>query len=81
MMWGHGWGDWLWMGLGLLVFWGGMVTVVVFAFRAWGRNPSHQRGAPRAPDAHDILAERFARGEISEDEFERRRHVLEHQAT
>lgn len=26
----------------------------------------------------DILAERFARGEISEDEFEQRRRVLEH---
>ena len=28
--------------------------------------------------ARDILAERFARGEISEEEFEERRRVLEH---
>ena len=28
--------------------------------------------------ARDILAERFARGEISEEEFEQRRRVLEH---
>lgn len=29
------------------------------------------------PDAPEILAERFARGEISQDEFEERRRVLE----
>lgn len=28
--------------------------------------------------ARDILAQRFARGEISEEEFEQRRRVLEH---
>ena len=28
--------------------------------------------------ADDILAERFARGEISQEEFEERRRVLEH---
>jgi putative membrane protein len=27
--------------------------------------------------AHDVLAERFARGEISQEEFEERRRVLE----
>lgn len=29
-------------------------------------------------NARDILAERYARGEISEEEFEQRRRVLEH---
>ena len=31
----------------------------------------------RSHDAGDILAERFARGEISEEEFEQRKRVLE----
>jgi uncharacterized membrane protein len=31
----------------------------------------------RRPDAQGILAERFARGEISEEEFEQRKRVLE----
>lgn len=31
----------------------------------------------RRPDAGEILAERFARGEISDEEFEQRRRVLE----
>lgn len=35
-----------------------------------------QRGGSR-PNAPEILAERFARGEISQDEFEERRRVLE----
>ncbi len=32
--------------------------------------------APSATDAHRILDERFARGEIDEDEYRRRRDVL-----
>jgi uncharacterized membrane protein len=31
----------------------------------------------RRPEAREILAERFARGEISEEEFEQRRRVLQ----
>jgi putative membrane protein len=30
----------------------------------------------RGPAAEDVLAERFARGEIDEDEFRRRREAL-----
>jgi uncharacterized membrane protein len=41
----------------------------------------NQRDNDRAPakrsDARSILEERFAKGEISEDEFEQRRRVLE----
>lgn len=32
-----------------------------------------------SPTAREILAERFARGEISEDEFTKRKRVLERQ--
>ena len=33
-------------------------------------------GAARGPDPLDILRERYARGEIDDEEFERRRKVL-----
>ena len=79
MMWGWGMG----MMVMMLVFWGGLIAVVVFLARGFGTRPTqgeHQRREPdrREPDAREILAERFARGEISEDEFEQRRRVLEH---
>ena len=79
MWWGHSWGDWLWMGLSMLVFWGGLVTVVVLAVRAFGGRSS-PRDEERVKDARAILAERFARGEISEEEFEHRSQVLERRA-
>jgi putative membrane protein len=78
MMWG--WGDslggWLAMVLMMLLFWGGIVALVVFVLRS-----TNQRDDDRVPakksDARSILEERFAKGEISEDEFEQRRRVLE----
>ena len=86
MMWTDGWGGWIGgtvMMLMMLVFWGGLIALVVFLARGFGTRQSqgeHQRREPdlRAPDAREILAERFARGEISEDEFKQRRRVLEH---
>lgn len=75
MMWGDGWG-WIGGGLMMLIFWGGLIAVIVFLVRGAGR--SSQGGAtPRPRDARDMLAERFARGEISGEEFEQRKRVLE----
>jgi putative membrane protein len=81
MMWGWGdaWGGWLVGALMMLLFWGGIVALVVFAFRGWGGERRDGRHEER-PDAREILEERFAKGEISEDEFEQRRRVLEHAA-
>lgn len=74
MMW-WGWGDgswvsWLLMSLMMLVFWGGIIVLVVWAIRGFGRTsePRH--------DAESILEERFARGEIDAEELESRRKVL-----
>jgi putative membrane protein len=81
MMNGDGW-SWVWGGLMMLIFWGGLVALVVFAVRGgFGARSSHGDERRSAPDAQEILAERFARGEISEDEFEERRHVLERRAS
>lgn len=75
---GHGWGvgGWIIMALLMLVFWGGVVTVVVLLLRR-PHHPGH--GFPERP-AHDeaerILNERFARGEIDEQELTARRAAL-----
>ena len=79
MWWDHGgWGagDWLAMSLMMLVFWGALIALVVWLIRS---NRTDQR--PDAPAstrrADEVLAERFARGEIDEDEFTRRRELLQ----
>ena len=77
MMWGYGYGDgswvgWLVMGIVMLVFWGLVVAGVIFAFRYFGHDHEHRgRG-----DALRILDERYARGEIDADEYNRRRQLL-----
>jgi len=66
---GAGWGGWLVMTLTMVVFWGGLATVIVLLLR-------RPVASPREDTSAAILAERFARGEIDETEYERRRQVL-----
>lgn len=73
---GWGWG-WIVGGLMMLLFWGGIIALIVFFVRGGAR--SSETGEKRTTrDARDILEERFARGEMSEEEFEQRKRVLEH---
>lgn len=68
MWWWHdgGWGGWVMMSLSMLVFWGlvawGVITVL--------RGNAHSREPERT------LADRFARGEIDEEEYRRRSAAL-----
>lgn len=75
---GWGWGAWLAMALMMLVFWGGLITVIVVAFRSWGRHG--EASAPGATSARDdalgVLDGRFARGEIDAEEYASRRDLL-----
>lgn len=70
-----GWngGDWVAMVLMMLAFWGVVVGVVVWALRS-GRRTDDGRGDSAAPQR--VLGERFARGEIDDDEYRRRLEVL-----
>ncbi len=70
---GWGWGAWLMMGIFMLGFWGLVAWVVVTLVRG-SSNP--QRSQPTERSAEEILAERFARGEIDKDEFTQRRDAL-----
>ena len=57
-----GWG-WIWM----LIFWGSIIALIVWGVRRLtvDRSPLAHRSSPL-----DIAKERYARGEISREEFE-----------
>ncbi|MER5911381.1 SHOCT domain-containing protein [Streptomyces sp. NPDC001982] len=82
MFWyGHDMSGWGWFGasLGMIVFWALIITVLVLLFRGLGRSmPGGSRdvASRTTPSAEELLAERFARGEIDEDEYQRRLRVL-----
>jgi putative membrane protein len=64
------------MGGGILILLA-LAALVVFLVRGdFGARPSQGDDKRSGPDAREILAERFARGEISKDEYEERRRVL-----
>jgi putative membrane protein len=75
MMYTYGGGaSWFLMGLMMVLVWGGIITAVIFVMRGGGRHPV----PPRPHDVSEhILAERFARGEIDEEEFQKRLGVLQ----
>ncbi|MBI2778156.1 MAG: SHOCT domain-containing protein [Chloroflexi bacterium] len=71
---GAGWGGGFWMfGEVLLII--GLVVLVVWAVSAASRAGRPGQDSSR-PTPNEILRERFARGEISEQEFEQARKVL-----
>ena len=66
------WGGWLLMTAMMVAFWGLVAWVVVMAIRA------NRAVTPQSPEPEGILGERFARGEIDEDEYLRRLNALRH---
>jgi putative membrane protein len=70
MWWGSGYG-WIWMLLGWVV----IIGLVVWAVTALSGRDA--RGGHAPSSARRILDERFARGEIDEEEYRRRRDELE----
>ncbi len=79
MMWwnsGSGWGTWFGMGLLMVVIWGLVVTAVVLAVRAVRSRRDLGLLRPGAADAGEVLDQRFARGELSEEEYRHRRDLL-----
>ena len=77
----NGWG-WFGMSLGMVVFWGLIIAAFVLLFRSLNTPPERTGAAapPPAPPAsgtpEQLLAERYARGEIDEEEYRRRLEVL-----
>ena len=72
---GFGW--WLVMMLGMVLFWGAVIAVVVWAVRG-GLSSSRQPAAsPGEPSAREMLDRRLADGSIDVEEYERRRQLLD----
>ncbi|AHE98358.1 SHOCT domain-containing protein [Thioalkalivibrio paradoxus] len=69
---GHGFGILSWVLIFLVV-----VVVAVFLSRAFGDGNTYDRVVPHDKSPLDILKERYARGEIDHDEFEKRKRDLQ----
>lgn len=72
---GYGW-PWpglLWF-LAFLLFWGGLIALLIWAIRLSAASRRELRD--RREGADEILRRRLARGEITEEEYERIRRIL-----
>ena len=71
---GHMWGGGFGMlgGLMMIVFWGVIIALIFFAVRWFS-----EKGRASGSSAHDILRDRFARGEIDEEEYRKRKAALD----
>lgn len=80
MMWDHDHGSnghWIGMAIFMVVFWAAIAALVVVLVRSSGMRSHPPTGtSDDSTRAQDVLAERFARGEIDEEEFTRRRALL-----
>lgn len=71
-----GWAGWLLMTLGVVVFCGAVLAMMVWVVRSpRSRQPEPPDEGPRR--VLEILEERYARGEIDRQELEERRAVLQ----
>ena len=73
----NGWG-WTFMALASVLFWVGLITAIVVLMRHLnGNNPLGPRSRS---NAEELLAQRFARGDIDEAEYRHRLGVLAERA-
>jgi putative membrane protein len=69
MMWD---GGWVWMCGAMLVFWALVAWVILTLVR------QGNTGARDGNDTQALLDKRFARGDLDEDEYRRRRDLIRH---
>lgn len=70
--WGHMDGGWVAMMIGMVLFWGLLIVLVVWLLRG-GLGHAH----PHRASPLEILERRFAEGEITAEEYRERRNILE----
>lgn len=72
--WGWGWGG-MWLGPLFMIAWLALLVAVIVLLVRWLGGGSFGVGSPfRTP--REILDERFAKGEIDQEEYEKRRKAL-----
>ncbi len=77
MMWGYG--DWGWMGmllgmLAMVIFWGGLIALVVWIVVRLTRSTAQHAQSSLTP--LDIAKTRYAKGEITKEQFEQFRRDI-----
>lgn len=80
MYWGGGGWGMAFMTIGTLLFWGLVIAGIVLLVRRTGVGPPDTFSRRETPTPQQLLAARFARGEIDEEEYNRRLQVLDHTA-
>jgi putative membrane protein len=67
MMWGHsfGWGFGLVMVACMVIFWGAIIALAI-----WGIKKLTKHNSETKSTAFDIVRERYAKGEITKEQFE-----------
>ncbi|MES2094841.1 MAG: hypothetical protein V4531_13680 [Actinomycetota bacterium] len=70
-----GWGYAL-TAIGMVLFWGAVITGIVLLVRSSGVNSRPNTEQLASSSAENLLAERFARGEIDESDFSSRVAIL-----
>lgn len=73
---GWGWGHMAFGGITMVLVWAGIILVIVLLVRGLGGLSAPRETGPGRQTALEILDERYARGEISKDEYEERRRTL-----
>ena len=71
MGWYTGMGWWMiFWGLLMVIFWGGIIFLIVWGIRKFMSQGGWSRGPSEGRSALDIAKERYARGEITKEQFE-----------
>ncbi len=74
--WGYGGPGFFGMGFGMLLFWGLVIVGVVVLVRLLAGKRASDAGSAQHQSALEILAQRYARGEIEREEYEQKRRDM-----
>ncbi|MDP2240765.1 MAG: SHOCT domain-containing protein [Burkholderiales bacterium] len=73
-MYGYDHGGWMFGGgIGMILVWLVPIALVIWLVSSWGKRTGQESSEKTALD---ILKERYAKGEIQQDEFERKKRDL-----
>lgn len=77
--WDHmmdGWHMWGWGGWAMVIIWVVLLAALVYIVTRTARPETHPRSAAAPESPLDVLKKRYARGEISKEEFEEKKRDL-----
>jgi putative membrane protein len=79
--WSHNWageaGHMAFGSLAMILFWGGLILLIVLAVRWFGGTSGNADRPATGSTALETLQKRFARGEMERDDFEEQKRLLQ----